>query len=687
MVLLFWITVVTFFTSSSIILSADTNTQKCPVGLSYKDKLCYCGEAGLSVEEAAQWECIDNSHYLCLRKSGCLKSGILMPTWSYYGDRSKSFDRNIPKMPGNPKGYALEYTPQGHVWACYNEDGCMCGSEKINGNEYYHERCFVKKSETREGDLKNIIRPLKREHYYIYRNVIRSYHYVNTVCSALPDLCNAIIATAAYRLGVKTEDIIDQFPEYKEAIQHLASDNICGNVDMNTLKRNSGYICENESLICNSKKGCVCGDHRVVYKAECKNNIQYCQRVRADWIQDDAITQYQCITQVVCAKDKCKCGDNTCTMGASCIDGQCICQDKTNSEEICNLRKEIEYYDIDLCECQEGDTDSGCNCTEEDMDDPDMNCGKKCDIYETKGASLEKPSYRIANLLLYYNENNELASYCENCDNCDGFRYEYTDYQTDDPDRRGDSSYEPDCTNINGKRDNDYSWYSDIGTVNNIKWKAKPNSKPSSESMFILEKKDDTPDMEFVDFYPDNKEFRKATCMYNDLPISIFYHLDFERHGVHYLSDYDIDTFDPCKECSENDEPSEVLNSLISSRMSTESILSRLYCNIRQPYDLQDNSVSGELHSSWEDIRDAYRIDYRHCSVKQLPPKPHNQYSVEINYRYKTCTCGKQKMTYEDANSYSCELGLAWRCLDDNCPCGDIQCKKDQICLIPGICK
>ena len=101
---------------TGIAANANALTPKCPEGLTFKDGLCYCGDIGLPAEEANTWECIDNSHYLCLRKLGCTQSGHVIPTWGFLGDHSNSFDENIPKMPANPDGYELEYTPQGLAW-------------------------------------------------------------------------------------------------------------------------------------------------------------------------------------------------------------------------------------------------------------------------------------------------------------------------------------------------------------------------------------------------------------------------------------------------------------------------------------------------------------------------------------------------------------------------------------------
>ncbi|MBO4350853.1 MAG: hypothetical protein J6A01_07920, partial [Proteobacteria bacterium] len=58
----------------------------------------------------------------------------------------------------------------------------------------------------------------------------------------------------------------------------------------------------------------------------------------------------------------------------------------------------------------------------------------------------------------------------------------------------------------------------------------------------------------------------------------------------------------------------------------------------------------------------------------------------KINYHYGNCLCGTQEMSFKDAEHYSCELGLAWRCQKESCACGGIQCKKNQICLKPGVC-
>lgn len=88
--------------------TADTNGDICRQGLTAKDGICWCGESALSPKDSEQWDCIDGTHYLCLRPDGCQKDDSLFPVWSILGKHDGSFDKAIPASPKNAKGYQLE---------------------------------------------------------------------------------------------------------------------------------------------------------------------------------------------------------------------------------------------------------------------------------------------------------------------------------------------------------------------------------------------------------------------------------------------------------------------------------------------------------------------------------------------------------------------------------------------------
>ena len=667
-------------------LHAEETVNSCPEGMNERENLCYCGEHGLSLKDAQTWTCIDDSHFLCLKRNGCSILNATLPTWSFWGDTSRSFDHDLPVYPANLYGYRMANTPKGYAWLCDNQDGCLCGTDHISGTSLYHEQCTVDQTETREGYL-TIKKPLKQKSYQIYRNAMMNFKYILTLCEEFAPICAPLQASVAYRLGVSTNDIGKMFPEYHDFFKAKESDNICGDVDMNTMDNHSGYKCIDESLICQSSNGCECGEHRVVKDAECKNGIQYCSRIKAEWIDPKDISQYRCIAQIVCAKDKCKCGDHTCRKGESCFDGECVCgntdtpdgnlhfneiAEDVHSQKVCNDRTKITLYEEDLCFCQKGDLDSSCNCPEEEMDSPD--CGYKCDQGSYRSARLEI-GHRVGDMRFLVLDD-EIAASCTHCDDCDGFRVE-----TLCIDDKGCTDYAAvDCRNRNGDESSDASWYAPIGHLDYISQDLSDVDlyEPDDISYIRPEEIKAVRDgfyYDIKDYYINNKEIHKTTCNYLGSSIDIFYHFNYQDCGP---------AFEECEESQKDDSVAPCTECASAENFPRqEALISKKYCDIMHNYyvpDASDAVLEHPVQAVWHDLStlwtDSPKYDFRQCND-----------NLVAEGESPVCECGNQKMNTKDAQSYSCEIGLAWRCEENACPCGPVTCKKDDICLKPGECR
>ena len=62
---------------------------------------------------------------------------------------------------------------------------------------------------------------------------------------------------------------------------------------------------------------------------------------------------------------------------------------------------------------------------------------------------------------------------------------------------------------------------------------------------------------------------------------------------------------------------------------------------------------------------------------------------IEISYHVEnhTCLCGDSEVPVAEVKDYICDMNIHWRCnREDGCACGDVRCKRSQICLAPGVC-
>ena len=402
---------------------SQTEVSPCGAALNFKDGKCFCGPKGLSPEDAKQWQCIDNTHFLCLKNTGCAIGDLIYPIWSALGDRAGSMDAKIPAQPKNPKGYKLEYDSWHEVyqWECVDRD-CACGKGMLHGyagHEVCTDETFKAKPQRDCGDEICMIDGVCRDgkcwcgdtwqgtegaKYQCVRHQVPGEDVFEQFKSGYKDA------------GIKPEQRCDGAPEFCDYIRdeiqnskdieydYICNDKkgcacgnatcpfetvcrqehcYCGDIDITHFEDRDNYLCDKVGLqsqmLCVSKNGCKCGDHRVVQDATCIDGKQYCKTAQQDWIEASVISKYRCAEHdpmIVCNDPKgCACGKNTCINGASCIDGNCVCGDSYQTSQDILSHKEQYICRDGLYVCN---SDSGCDC------DLDVKCTKGAECIKDK---------------------------------------------------------------------------------------------------------------------------------------------------------------------------------------------------------------------------------------------------------------------------------------------------------------
>ena len=347
-----------------------TDVSPCPNDLVFKNNQCFCGSEGLSLEDVRQWDCIDQTHYLCLKNNGCVKEETIYPCWSFLGDHAGSFDAQIPSQPKSPKGYKLTVDDSGqYAWQCQDRD-CACGKGILhgyNGREFCNdetfqaaemrdcgdEACKIKENGVcRDGKCwcGELWQGTDAEKYHctehsvygegIYKEL--NHHEIKPEdrCDGSPELCDYWEAEIQ-KSKESPFDLICQAEEgcacgtqtCPKATVCRQDKCYCGDIELSQWKDIEHYACviegPNTSMVCTSKNGCICGDHRIVEGAACVDGKQVCHRMTFDWLNEKDIAQYMCDEvhpMIVCRNPKgCKCGKETCLEGTSCIEGSCVC--------------------------------------------------------------------------------------------------------------------------------------------------------------------------------------------------------------------------------------------------------------------------------------------------------------------------------------------------------------------------
>ncbi len=364
---------------------------ECREGMEQRDGRCFCGEVSLTPDLMDGWTCIDNSHFLCLSKYGCKRDiecdsqnkdcrpTLKYPKWGYFGIRRNSFDNDIPEIPVVPSGYILAYDRhnQQHAWVCLSED-CICNQKKVGFGKCIVKNGIEKFYPIKTKRFKNHLDGLEILQDYPYRDDYASkypkvyeiisafeWYYDNDenyelACSKFQKYCYYFERASRKKLTLATDIYnYDKYEPDKDGIHQM-----CGDTDVSEMKDLKKYRCEenifNGSLICDSSEGCLCGDHLILKDTECRNGKQFCNHSFAEWVDEDAISDYECRDKdIACInKDGCKCGNERCVYGSSCVNGQCFCNSK-----IISLKHREQYY------CSAGglvcDEEAGCDCFNE----------------------------------------------------------------------------------------------------------------------------------------------------------------------------------------------------------------------------------------------------------------------------------------------------------------------------------
>ena len=403
-----------------------------------------CGEEQIKSEDAVHWECIDDSHFLCLKEDGCKKEDLLYPKWSIFGDNSNSFDSMIPKLPAKFKGYQLEanlYGDNDYSWRCTNRD-CDCGLGQVHGYSAHEacihetfealaqrdcgeEKCLAKGvgtcregkcycGDTWQGTDSSSYTCGKPEEYLSLDD---------DICKQFPELCQRYknYADKVYYTCISEKGCA--CGEQTCILNGICMNDkcFCGETDISDFKDVDKYICQPDNIvindmICNDDKGCLCAGHKIVKGAVCRDNKQYCHNVVYDWLDEKLVPQYKCDEfhpMILCEREKgCQCGSTTCAEGAACINNQCVCGD--NSVIDPKLRPNILQY---ICKdgryiCKQG---NGCKCGE-DLCIQGVTCNDEGCLCDKLVARYDKYKDFICDHDIYYHEDGYFR--CENEDGC-----------------------------------------------------------------------------------------------------------------------------------------------------------------------------------------------------------------------------------------------------------------------------
>ena len=403
-----------------------------------------CGEEQFTSENAEYWECIDDSHFLCLKDDGCKKGDLLYPKWSVFGDNSNSFDSMIPKLPVKFKGYQLEanlYGDEDYSWRCTNRD-CDCGLGQVHGYSA-HERCV---DETYEamihrdcGEEKCMIQGTgtcregkcycgetwqgKDSSGYTCGKLDEYFSLDDESCKQYPELCQKYKDYVNKTFYTCTSEKGCACGEHK-CIQNsicMKDKCFCGDTEISDFKDLDKYICQPDNviindMICNDGNGCLCGEHKIVKGAVCRDNKQYCHNVLYDWLDEKQVSQYICDEfhpMIICENENgCQCGSTICVEGAACMNNQCVCGDNADIDP--KLRPHILQY---ICKdgkytCKLG---NGCQCGE-DLCIQGVTCNADGCLCSNKVARYEKYPDFICDYDLDYHP--EGVFRCEKEDGC-----------------------------------------------------------------------------------------------------------------------------------------------------------------------------------------------------------------------------------------------------------------------------
>lgn len=399
----------------------------CRDGLSYRDGLCHCGTEGLTPDESAQWDCMDNAHYMCLKTDGCTKGDHLYPTWGHFADTLAVGDMIIPAMPRNAKGYKLVlFAENKYAWRCSEHD-CACGKGTIHAKN--HDICqnesFKASPETDCGDEKcGIDHGVCRDGKCWCAETWQGPEPSKYRCEEHP----------VYGLDLLEEEICAKHPEVCEYIRSQPSDQLdylckaeegcrcgsdtckagsicrqdkcyCGDIDISQYENHQDYECKLEppeeydyetaiphhAMVCAADNGCKCGEHRIVKGAECIDGKQVCHGAQIDWVDESVISQYACDVEhpmIVCSNPQgCKCGKDTCLQGASCIDGECACgnQFRLNDDVALHRDQYICYNGQYICNHPEG-----CDCDKEKCVEGSTCDNARCSCGEYTNTTVER---------------------------------------------------------------------------------------------------------------------------------------------------------------------------------------------------------------------------------------------------------------------------------------------------------
>ena len=366
-------------------------TNPCRDGLIYQNGQCFCGSESMAPEDSVNWDCIENTHYLCLFSAGCTKAEVRYPTWSHFAESMIFADKTIPAIPNHPKGYQLTVDRDDKlVWSCLDRD-CICGKGTIHGynhdicqNESFKaqimadcgdEKCGIENGVCRDGKCwcEDTWQGPEPSKYACSAHIIYGNELLEGVCVGHPELCVYIQSqkTYNYEYFCKSEEGCQCGNNTCRMGTICRQDKCyCGTIDSSQYEELQNYDCtffaSDHAMVCKSEKGCKCGDHRIVKGAECIDGKQICNRVPVDWVDENVVSQYACDDlhpMIVCDNQKgCKCGKNTCLKGASCMDGECVCgnQYRLNDDVAIHKDQYVCYNGQYIC-----NLDNGCDCDEE----------------------------------------------------------------------------------------------------------------------------------------------------------------------------------------------------------------------------------------------------------------------------------------------------------------------------------